>query len=66
MTDATRATFECQKCGEELVIDVVHVHCQCGVLLWSGDSRALADDPALLESIADSHPLPLCAQFSEG
>lgn len=62
MAEATRATFKCQGCGEELVRDIMHVHCQCGALLWEGDQHNL--DMGSL-TIKDAHPKPLCAQFSE-
>lgn len=53
-----RATFPCQGCREELVIDWVHVHCECGALLWEGDQYDLS---SVSGTILENHPEPLCA-----
>ena len=56
---SARASFDCQNCGKELLVGIIHVHCgECSVLMYEGDATTYSEDVA--GTIRDNHPLPLC------
>ncbi len=66
MTDA-RASSPCQVCSVELIVGIVHAHCECGALLYDGDvatyEAELADKS--YKTMIENHPKPLCKGLSE-